>query len=542
MSSVQFVNSKAEVLRKAQALAMNINAGKGLFDVMKSNLGPKGTMKMLVGGAGQIKLTKDGRVLLYEMQIKHPTAAMIARSATAQDDTVGDGTTSNVLFIGELLKQAEQLIYEGLHPRIITEGYELAKKECMRLLDEFKITREVDSALMTDVAKTSLGTKLQPQWANMLVPMVVGAVQCIKQDNKDIDLHMVEIMHMVHRQASESRLVNGLVLDHGGRHSDMPNELKNCFILTANVSLEYEKTEVHSGFYFSTAEQREKLVLSERKFTDERCMKIVELKRKVCTEGQTFVLINQKGIDPVCLEMLAKEGILGLRRAKRRNMERLMLACGGRAINSVEDLTKEDLGWAEHVCQETLGDDKFTFVEGCKNAKSCTILVKGPDQHTIAQLKDAIRDGLRAVKNLVEDNCVVPGAGAFEIYAHQKLMEFKDTVEGKSKLGIEAFAKALLVIPKILSENAGYDVQDAVIMLQDEYRKRKVPTGINLVKFGVLSPDQMGIFDNYCVKKLFVTLSNTLAQQLLLCDEILKAGRQMGKSRDPNAPANAPVR
>ena len=502
MSSVQFVNSKAEVLRKAQALAMNINAGKGLFDVMKSNLGPKGTMKMLVGGAGQIKLTKDGRVLLYEMQIKHPTAAMIARSATAQDDTVGDGTTSNVLFIGELLKQAEQLIYEGVHPRIITEGYELAKKQCMKLLDEFKITREVDSALMTDVAKTSLGTKLQPKWANMLVPMVVGAVQCIKKEKEEIDLHMVEIMHMVHRQASDSRLVNGLVLDHGGRHSDMPNELKNCFILTANVSLEYEKTEVHSGFYFSTAEQREKLVLSERKFTDERCMKIVELKRKVCTEGQTFVLINQKGIDPVCLEMLAKEGILGLRRAKRRNMERLMLACGGRAINSVEDLTVEDLGWAEHVRQETLGDDKFTFVEGCKNAKSCTILVKGPDQHTIAQLKDAIRDGLRAVKNCVEDNCVVPGAGAFEIFAHQRLMEYKDTVEGKSKLGIEGFAKALLVIPKILSENAGYDVQDAVILLQDEFRKRKVPTGINLVKFGVISPDQMGIFDNYCVKKL----------------------------------------
>ena len=542
MSSVQFVNSKAEVFRKAQALAMNITVGKGLFDVMKSNLGPKGTIKMLVGGAGQIKLTKDGRVLLYEMQIKHPTAAMIARSATAQDDTVGDGTTSNVLFIGELLKQAEGLIYDGLHPRIIAEGYELAKKKCLECLEEFKIEKEVDSALMTSVAKTSLGTKIHPEWANMLVPMVVGAVNCIKKEGEEIDLHMVEIIHMVHKQASESRLVNGLVLDHGGRHADMPNKLKNCFVLTANVSLEYEKTEVHSGFYFSTAEQREKLVQSERKFTDERCMKIIELKRKVCTEGQTFVLINQKGIDPVCLEMLARDGILALRRAKRRNMERLMLSCGGRAVNSTEDLTIEDLGWAEDVCQETLGDDKYTFVEGCKNAKSCTILVKGPDNHTIAQLKDAIRDGLRAVKNTIEDKCVLPGAGAFEIFAHQKLMEYKDTVEGKTKLGISAFAKALLVIPKILSENAGYDVQDAVIMLQDSFRKTKVPTGINLTDFGVISPEQMGIYDNYCVKKLFLSLSNTLAQQLLLCDEILKAGRQMGNSRDPGAQANAPVR
>jgi T-complex protein 1 subunit zeta len=345
---------------------------------------------------------------------------------------------------------------------------------------------------------------------------------------------------MVHKQASDSRLIRGLVLDHGGRHADMPTELRNCHILTANVSLEYEKTEVHSGFYFSTAEQREKLVQSERKFTDERCMKIIELKRQVCKEGESFVLINQKGIDPVCLEMLAKENIIGLRRAKRRNMERLMLSCGGRAVNSVEDLTAEDLGWADHVYQETLGDDKFTFVEGCKNPKSCSILVKGPDQHTIAQLKEAIRDGLRAVKNLINDSKVIPGAGSFEIFAHQRLMEYKNEVKGKAKLGVEAFAKALLVIPKILSENAGYDVQDAVIMLQDEFRQRKVPTGINLTEFGVLSPDQMGIFDNYCVKKLFISLSNTLAQQLLLCDEILKAGKQMGNSRDESALANAP--
>ena len=223
MSSVQFVNSKAEVLKKAQALAMNISAAKGLFDVMKSNLGPRGTLKMLVGGAGQIKLTKDGCVLLNEMQIQHPTAAMIARSATAQDDTVGDGTTTNVLFTGELLKQAERLIMEGVHPRTITEGYELAKQKSLELLDQFAVKKEVDSALLTQVAKTSLNTKVKPEWANMLIPIVVEAVQLIAPKDREADLHMVEIMHMVHRQANETRLVRGLVLDHGGRHAGMPS-------------------------------------------------------------------------------------------------------------------------------------------------------------------------------------------------------------------------------------------------------------------------------------------------------------------------------
>jgi T-complex protein 1 subunit zeta len=540
MSSVQFVNSQAEVLKKAQALAMNINAGKGLVEVMKSNLGPRGTLKMLVGGAGQIKLTKDGHVLLNEMQISHPTASMIARCATAQDDTVGDGTTSNVLFIGELLKQAERLILDGLHPRLITEGYERAKSKSLELLEEFKLTRPIDASLLTQVARTSLSTKVQPEWVEMLVPIVVQSILAIANEGKEIDLHMVEILHMIHRLAGDTRLIKGLVLDHGGRHPDMPDRLKNCFILNCNVSLEYEKTEVHSGFYFNNAEQRERLIKSERMLTDERAAKIIELKRKVCTNGQGFVVINQKGIDPVCLDMLAKEGILALRRAKRRNAERLMLAVGGNALNSVDDLTIDDLGWAGSVYQEHLGEEKFTFIEECKNPKSVTVLIKGPDEHTISILKEAIRDGLRAVKNAIDDNCVIPGAGAFEIFLHAKLMEFKDEVYGKSKLGVQAFAEAILVIPKILAENSGYDVQDAVILLMDEYKKRKVPVGLNLWELKVISPEQMGIFDNYCVKKINLNIASTLAQQLLLCDEILKAGKKMGGDRGEDQAAPAP--
>ena len=208
------------------------------------------------------------------MQIQHPTAAMIARSATAQDDIVGDGTTSNVLFIGEMMKQAQRLIQDGVHPRIITDGYEAAKHESLAFLDTFKIDltpEKLDKALLLSVARTSLNTKLHPDIANQLVEIVVDAVLCIKQTDKPIDLHMVEIMHMVHKLSTDTRLVKGLVLDHGARHADMPKKLKNCYILNCNVSLEYEKTEVHSGFFYSNAADREKLMLSERRFTDERC-------------------------------------------------------------------------------------------------------------------------------------------------------------------------------------------------------------------------------------------------------------------------------
>merc|ERR1719454_1632543 len=216
---------------------------------------------------------------------------------------------------------------------------------------------------------------------------------------------MVEVMHMKHKLTTESRLVRGIVMDHGSRHPDMPKQLENCYILTANVSLEYEKSEVNAGFYYSSAEQKDKLVDSERRFTDEKVKKIIELKKKVCTEEnkKSFVLINLKGIDPPSLEMLARENIIALRRAKRRNMERLPLAIGGVAVNSVDDLDENDLGYADVVYEQTLEDDKYTFIEGVKNPHSCTILCKGSNDHGIAQMKDALRDGLRAVENAVKD-------------------------------------------------------------------------------------------------------------------------------------------
>lgn len=276
---------------------------------------------------------------------------MIGRAATAQDEIVGDGTTTNVLFIGELMRQAERFLGEGVHPRILVDGLELAKKESLAFLDKFKVNvPEVTRDLLVEVARTSLNTKIHASLANPLTEIVVDAVKCIQKEDKPIDLHMIEIMHMQHKMSTESKLVRGLVLDHGGRQSDLPSSHKDCYILNLNVSLEYEKTEVHSGFFWSNAEQRAKLIESERQFTDEKVMKIVELKEKLCAgNDKNFIIVNQKGIDPPSLEILARHKIVGIRRAKRRNAERISLACGGKAVNSVDDLTEEDLGFAGHV-------------------------------------------------------------------------------------------------------------------------------------------------------------------------------------------------
>nr|ABK95175.1 unknown [Populus trichocarpa] len=532
--SIRLLNPNAEVLNKSAALHMNINAAKGLQDVLKSNLGPKGTIKMLVGGAGDIKLTKDGNTLLKEMQIQNPTAIMIARTAVAQDDISGDGTTSTVIFIGELMKQSERCIDEGMHPRVLVDGFEIAKRATLQFLEKFKtpvvMGDEPDREILKMVARTALRTKLHEALADQLTNIVVNSVLCIRKPEEGIDLFMVEIMHMRHKFDVDTRLVEGLVLDHGSRHPDMKRRAENCFILTCNVSLEYEKSEINAGFFYSNAEQREAMVTAERRQVDERVKKIIELKDKVCSGADNnFVVINQKGIDPPSLDLLARAGIIALRRAKRRNMERLVLACGGEGVNSVDSLTPDCLGWAGLVYEHVLGEEKYTFVENVKNPHSCTILIKGPNDHTIAQIKDAVRDGLRAVKNTIEDEAVVLGAGAFEFAARKYLInEVKKTVKGRAQLGVEAFADALLVVPKTLAENSGLDTQDEIVTLTGEHDRDNI-VGINLQTGGPLDPQMEGIFDNYSVKRQLINSGPVIASQLLLVDEVIRAGRNMRK-------------
>lgn len=272
------------------------------------------------------------------------------------------------------------------------------------------------------------------------------------------------------------------------------------------------------------------MVAAERKFIEERINKIIALKKKVCGEGQNtekgFVLINQAGIDPFSLDSLQKEGIVALRRAKRRNMERITLACGGSALTSLEDLTPEVLGYAGVVYEQVIGEDKYTYIEDLKDPRSVTILIKAATRHALTQIKEAVYDGLRAVKNAIDDGCLVPGAGAFELAANQALSAYKTTIQGKAQLGVQAYADALLVIPKTLAANAGFDQQDALVKLFHSYNssKGKDPVGIDLNTGEPMNPVDAGIYDNYRVKKQLLNSCTVIACNLLLVDEIMRAG------------------
>nr|BAN66190.1 T-complex protein 1 zeta subunit [Babesia bovis] len=532
--SVNILNRQADSLQAMAALATNIHAAKSLCDIVKTNLGPKGTCKMLVNGAGNIKITKDGSVLLSEMMIQHPTAMILCRAASAMDEITGDGTTSNVMLSSNLMKNSEDhILYEGVHPKFITDGFTVAVEKALECIASLRVPvgpcDKLDWEILANVAKTCACTKLPRSLALHIAHEVVEAIRLIYRPDEPLDLFMIEVIHMRHRLASETQLVRGMVLDHGARHPDMPKKIKNAYILTLNCSLEYERSEVHSGFSYSSAEQRERLVSSERKFTDEKVQKIIDLKRKVCTpeNGRTFCVLNQKGIDPPALDMLARDGIVALRRVKRRNMERLTLCCGGNACNSVEDLSEDDLGFAEVVYEQMVGEEKYTYVEGVRNPRSCTLLIKGSSDYSIAQIKDAIRDCLRAVKNAIEDGYVLPGAGAVELHIYNQLMKYASQVKGKARYGVQVFAESVLSIPKTIADNAGLDGREVVLELLDIDSEYGRQVGIDLSTGKYLIPAAEGIWDNYNVKQQTITIATTVAQQMLLVDEIIKAGRSM---------------
>uniref|UniRef100_A0A452FLQ3 T-complex protein 1 subunit zeta n=1 Tax=Capra hircus TaxID=9925 RepID=A0A452FLQ3_CAPHI len=478
MVAVKTLNPKTKVAQAQAVLVVNITMGQGLQDVLRTNLGPKGTMKMLVS---------DGNVPLHEMQMQHPTASLIAKVTT-------DGTTSSVLIIGELLKQADLYISEGLHPRIITEGFEAAKEKALQFLEQVKVSKEMDRETLIDMARTSLHTKVHAELADVLTEPVVDSIWAIKKQDEPIDLFMVELMEMKHKSETFTSLIRGLVLDHRRRHPDMKKRVEDACILMCNVSLEYEKTEVNSAFFYKSAEERDKLVKAEKKFIEDRVKKNNRPERKVCNDSD--------------------KGIIALLRAKRRNMERLTLACGGIALNPLDDLNPDCLGHAGLVYECTLGEEKFTFIEKCNNAHSITLLIKGPNKHTLTQIKDAITVGLRAIKNAIDDSLAMA----------EGLVKYKPCVKSRAQLGVQAFADALLIIPKVLAQNSGFDLQETLVKVKAEHSESSQLVSVDLNTGEPMVAAEAGIWDNYCVKKQLLHSCTVIATNILLVDEIMRAG------------------
>jgi len=499
------------------AQSNNIMAARAISDAVKSTLGPKGMDKMLVDSMGDVVVTNDGATILKEIDVEHPSAKMIVEVAKSQDEECGDGTTSAVILTGELLKYAGELLDQNIHPTVICGGYKLAAGKAVETLHKLSIPiKSGDKKTLKDIAMTSMASKSASGEKEVLADVVVDAVTNVaeKINGKTyVDLDNIQIQKKQGGGIANTEIISGIILDKERVHEGMPKHIKNAKIALVNAALEVKKTEVDARIQIQDPTQLQA-------FLDEEEGMIRKMVDKIKASGAN-VLVCQKGIDDIAQHFLAKEGIYTVRRAKKSDMEKLSKATGAKIVANLDGLTSKDLGYAGNVEEKKIGDDKMTFITDCKNPKAVSILIRGTTDHIIDELERGLHDALSVVKVALEDGKMTAGGGAAAIAIAMALRDYAPSVGGREQMAIEAFANAIEIVPKTLSENAGLDPIDMMLEIRSEHKKGNKYAGIN-----VLGGKVDDMLKNKVIEPLRVSLqeieaSSEAATMILRIDDVI---------------------
>ena len=510
--------------RDAQRL--NIMAARVIAEAVRSTLGPKGMDKMLVDSLGDVVITNDGVTILKEIDVEHPAAKMVVEIAKTQENEVGDGTTTAVVIAGELLKKAEELLDNEIHPTVIANGYRLAAERAMKILNGIAIeVKKDDDDLLKKIAATAMTGKGAEVAVNRLSEIAVKAVKIIAEevDGKiEVDTDNIKIEKRTGASVEETELVEGIVLDKEVVHPGMPKRVKNAKILVFNGALEVKETETDAKINITDPEQLQKFIEQEERM-------IKEMVDKIASAGANVVFC-QKGIDDLAQYYLAKAGILAVRRVKQSDIEKIAKATGAKIVTDLRDLSSEDLGEAELVEERKIGDEKMVFITGCKNPKAVTILVRGGTEHIVDEIARGIEDAIKAVAVALEDGKIVAGGGASEIEVSLKLREWAPSLGGREQLAAEAFASALEIIPRSLAENAGLDPIDILVELRKAHEEGNVHAGIDVDNGKVVDMRELGVLEPLRVKTQAIESATEVAVMLLRIDDVI-AAKELSKEK-----------
>ncbi len=497
----------------------NIFAAKVIAETLSSSLGPRGMDKLLVDSFGNATITGDGATILKEMEVQHPAAKMLVEVAKAQDDEVGDGTTTVVVLAGKLLESAEELLDGEIHPTIITEGYEKAMIEAVKHVDSIaEKVDPTDKEVLAKIAKTALSSKVVAEFKEHLSKLIVDAALQVmeKKDGKyELDLDNIKIEKKRGESLEESTLVKGIVLDKEVVHPAMPKRVENAKIALIDAPLEVEKPEWTAKINVTDPEQL-------KMFLDQEA-EILRKKVERIRESGANVVFCQKGIDDLAQYYLAKAGILAVRRVKKSDMEKLARATGARIVTRVEDISPDALGSAELVEERKVADEKMVFVEGCPNPKAVTILLRGGAEHIVDEAERAVHDALSVVRNVIREPKIVAGGGAVEIELALKLREFSKTLPSKEQLAVQKYAEALENIAAILAQNAGLEPVDVIAELKKLHAEGKKWAGVNAFTGKVEDMMEAGVIEPASVKKQVLKSATEAAIMILRIDDIIAA-------------------
>lgn len=512
-----------------EAQKNNIAAAKIIAEIVHTSLGPRGMDKMLVDTLGDVTITNDGATILKEIDVQHPAAKMLVEISKTTDTEVGDGTTSAVVLAGALLENAESLLNQDVHPTIIVDGYRKASKKALYYLKE--IAEEVtanDKSILLKIARTSMQTKLVRKESEHLAELVVKAVVAVaeKEGTKFlVDQDDIKVEKKAGGSMKDSILVEGIVLDKEVVHSGMPKKISEARIALINTALEIDKTEFDAKINISNPQQM-------KTFLDEENRMLKNMVDKIVASGAN-VLLCQKGIDDMAQHYLAKAGILTVRRVKESDMAKLARATGARIVTNLDDLFEKDLGVAQLVEERKIEEDRWVFIEGCRNPKSVTLLLRGGSQRVVDEVERSVHDAIMVVKDVMENPSIVAGGGAPETYAATKLRSWAKSLEGREQLAAEKFADSLEAIPLTLSENAGMDPIDTLTSLRSKQLKGEKWTGIDVMKGRVGNMKSSDIIEPLSVKNQIVSAATEAACMILRIDDVIAIAKSSAPQGGP---------
>jgi archaeal chaperonin len=511
--------------RGKEAQRNNIMAARVIGEVLKTTLGPRGMDKMLVDSLGDITITNDGAAILDEIDVEHPAAKMMVEIAKTQDDMVGDGTTTAVVLASELLKKAEELLDQNIHPTILVSGYRKAAQKAIEIIEKNAVPVDVeDRKMMMKVALTSMGSKAVGGAKERFAEIAIDAVKQIAEKRGDkmiADIDNIQLVKKTGKSLLESRLISGMIVDKEVIHPGMPKKKENAKIALLDSALEIEKTEMSAEIRIRDPNQM-------KAFLDQEDSMLKDMVNKIKASGADVVFC-QKGVDDMVQHYLAKEGIMAARRIKESDMEKLARATGGRVTSNLDDLKAADLGFAGLVEERKIGDDKMIFVEKCKDPHSVAILIRAGLERMVDEAERAMTDALSVVSDVAENNKIVAGGGAVEIEVAKELRKYANKVGGREQLAIEAFADAMEIIPRALTENAGFDPIDVLVELRSVHDKETGKyKGINVFTGKVENSIDSGVIEPIVVKIQAIKSAAESASMILRIDDVIMSKAPKG--------------
>lgn len=515
--------------RGREAQHANITAAKIVAESVRSALGPKGMDKMLVSNFGDVTITSDGRTILDEMDIQHPAAKMLVEVAKTQDNETGDGTTSVVVIAGELLNKAEELIDKNIHPTIIIDGYKKAGIKALETIEKLAIPINLkNKEYLKKVTITSMASKIVADHKEFLAEMAVKAMLAVaEKDGKNfkVDIEDVKVEKKTGESLKDTSLVKGIILDKEIVHSGMEKRVEDAKIALIDSALEVKKTEIDAKINIETPEEINAFLQQEE-------MMIKEMVEKIFSSGAN-VVICQKGIDDLAQHFMSKKGLIAIRRAKKSDMEKLSKATGGSIITNLASLSSKDLGYANLVEERKIGDDKMVFIEGCKNPKAVTILIRGGTQRLTAEAERSLHDALSVIKDVLEEPKILAGGSAPELEMARVLKQYAETLPGREQLAVRIYAEALESIAVVLSENAGLDPIDVLSELRSKHEKGQKWVGIEVISGKVQDMTKIGVFEPIAVKKQIIKSATEAASLILKIDDIIAASKMKAPPTPP---------